>query len=102
MPDFKGLSASLRLRYFGPRYLTSDGLYHSNLTALLNLGGSYQISKIWSISGEVLNLLNRRDSDIDYAYQSRIKPTAAPIFSNVYHPVEPIQARFGLHFRFGE
>jgi len=99
--DLKGLSASLRLRYFGPRYLTSDGLYQSNLTALLNLGASYKINNTWSISGEALNLLNRRDSDIDYAYQSRVRPTAAPIFSNVYHPVEPFQVRFGLHYTFG-
>ncbi|MGA2960248.1 MAG: TonB-dependent receptor [Candidatus Korobacteraceae bacterium] len=99
--DLKGFSASLRLRYFGPRYLTSDGLYQSHLTALLNLGASYQISKRWRVSAEVLNLLNRRDSDIDYAYEARITPTAAPTFTNVYHPVEPIQARFGLHYTFG-
>jgi outer membrane receptor protein involved in Fe transport len=99
--DYKGLSASLRLRYFGPRYLTSDGLYQSHLTAMLNLGASYKINKTWSVSVEVLNLLNRRDSDIDYAYESRITPTAVPTFTNVFHPVEPIQARFGLHYTFG-
>ena len=99
--DLKGFSASLRLRCFGPRYLTSDGLYQSNLTALVNLRASYKINGAWSISGEVLNLVNRRDSDIDYAYQSRIKPDVAPIFSYVYHPVEPIQVRFGLRLQFG-
>ena len=99
--DLKGFSASLRLRYFGPRYLTSDGLYRSKATALLNLGASYKFNKTWSVSAEVLNLLNRRDSDIDYAYESRITPTAAPTFTNVYHPVEPIQARFGLRYTFG-
>jgi outer membrane receptor protein involved in Fe transport len=98
--DYKGFSTSLRLRYFGPRYLTSDGLYQSHLTALLNLGASYQINKRWRVSAEVLNLLNRRDSDIDYAYEARITPTAAPTFTNVYHPVEPIQARFGIQYLF--
>jgi len=34
--DFKGFSGSLRLRYFGPRDLTSDAMYRSNATALLN------------------------------------------------------------------
>jgi len=100
--DYKGFSGSLRLRYFGPRYLTSDGLYRSNPTALVNLGVSYKLNKTWSVSGEVLNLLNRRDSDIDYAYLSRVAPTAAPIFSNVYHPVEPIQVRIGLHYTLGK
>jgi len=36
VPDLKGLLASLRLRYFGPRDLTSDGIYRSQATALLN------------------------------------------------------------------
>ncbi|HVP63501.1 MAG TPA: TonB-dependent receptor, partial [candidate division Zixibacteria bacterium] len=99
--DLKRFSGSLRLRYFGPRYLTSDGLYQSNLTAMLNAGLGYQINKSWRVSAEFLNLLNRRDSDINYAYESRITPTAASAFTNVYHPVEPIQVRFGLHYIFG-
>jgi len=47
-----------------------------------------------------LNLLNRRDHDIDYAYTSRVTPTVAPVFQDVYHPVEPIQARVALTARF--
>jgi hypothetical protein len=47
-----------------------------------------------------LNLLNRRDSDIDYAYISRITPTAAAEFTDVFHPTEPFQVRFGLQYRF--
>ena len=34
--DYKGFSSSLRLRYFGPRDLTSDGIFRSNQTVLLN------------------------------------------------------------------
>ncbi len=36
--DYKGFSSSLRLRYFGPRDLTSDGVFRSQATALLNGG----------------------------------------------------------------
>ena len=97
----KGFSGSLRLRYFGPRDLTSDGIYRSRATALLNAGVGYQINKTWRVSAEALNLLNRRDHDIDYAYTSRITPTATPAFTDVFHPVEPIQVRFGLHYMFG-
>jgi outer membrane cobalamin receptor len=97
---FKGFSSSLRLRYFGPRDLTSDGIYRSNATALLNAQLGYQISERWRVSAEFLNLLNRRDHDIDYAYTSRITPTATPAFTDVLHPVEPFQVRFGLHYRF--
>ncbi|HXZ11826.1 MAG TPA: TonB-dependent receptor [Candidatus Sulfotelmatobacter sp.] len=123
--DYKGFSASLRLRYFGPRPLTSDAIYTSPSTALVNLGASYKFNNNWSIFGEVLNFLNRQDHDIDYAYVSQIKtaaelglPAAPPTslagqeavsaavnanaaFARVMHPVEPIQARFGLRYSFG-
>jgi len=125
MQDFNGLSASLRLRYFGPRPLTSDALYTSPSTALVNLGATYKFNKNWSLVGEVLNLLNRKDHDIDYAYVSQITPAiglglpatppttlegqefvastvnANAAFTRVMHPVEPVQARFTLRFTFG-
>ena len=97
----KRFSASLRLRYFGPRDLTSDGIFRSGATALLNAQVGYQISRTWGISCEFLNLLDRRDHDIDYAYTSQITPTAAPAFTDVFHPVEPFQVRFGLRYTFG-
>ena len=123
--DYKRFSASLRLRYFGPRPLTSDGIYTSPSTALVNLGASYKINGHWSVLGEVLNVFNRRDHDVDYAYVSQITPAAGlglpatppttlvgqeqvasvvnanVAFTRVMHPVEPIQARFTLRFSFG-
>ena len=98
--DWHGFSASLRLRYFGPRELTSDGIYQSSETILLNAEAGYQINKTWRISAEVLNLLDRHDHDIDYAYTSRVTPGGTAVFQSVYHPVEPIQVRFGLTARF--
>ena len=94
--DNEGFSSSLRLRYFGPRDLTSDGVYRSQATALLNGQVGFQIKKKWRVSAEFLNMLNRRDHDIDYAYASRITPTAARAFTDVFHPVEPFQVRFGV------
>lgn len=98
--DLKGFWTSLRLRYFGPRDLTSDGIIRSKATALLNGEIGYRFSEKWSISAEFLNLLNRRDHDIDYAYESRITPAAASAFTDVFHPVEPFQVRFGLRRSF--
>ena len=100
MHDNHGLSASLRLRAFGPRDLTSDGIYRSNATILLNAGVRYRLNRKWSVVGEALNLLNRRDHDIDYAYTSRITPTADAAFTDVFHPVEPFQMRFELRRTF--
>jgi hypothetical protein len=94
--DYKGFTASLRLRYFGPRDLTSDGVYRSQATALLNGEIGYRFNHRWRVAVELLNLPNRRDHDIDYAYTSNITPTATPAFTDVFHPVEPFQARFGL------
>jgi Carboxypeptidase regulatory-like domain/TonB-dependent Receptor Plug Domain/TonB dependent receptor len=99
--DYRGFSSSLRLRYFGPRDLTSDGIYRSQATALLNGEVGYQIHKEWHVSAELLNLLNRRDHDIDYAYTSRITPTGTPAFTDVFHPVEPFLVRFWLVRTFG-
>src|SRR5581483_4994763 len=99
--DLKSFSGSLHLRYFGPRDLTSDGIFRSKTTTLLNKQIGYQINKTWRFSAEFLNVLNRRDHDIDYTYESRITPTDTSAFTDIFHPVEPFQVRIGLHFRFG-
>ncbi|MBV8867691.1 MAG: TonB-dependent receptor, partial [Acidobacteriaceae bacterium] len=101
MHDYKRFSASLRLRFFGPRDLTSDAIYRSSATALLNAEVRYQVTKKWGVVAEFLNLLDRHDHDIDYAYTSRITPTAAAAFTDVFHPVEPFQLRIGLRRNFG-
>ena len=49
-----------------------------------------------SVSAEFLNMLDRKDADIDYAYVYQIAPTAAPAFTRVTHPAEPFLARFAL------
>jgi hypothetical protein len=94
--DSKRFSGSLRLRAFGPRDLTSDGISRSRATILLNASAGYRINRNWRFVVEILNLLNRKDHDIDYAYESRITPTSDSAFTNVFHPVEPLQVRFGL------
>jgi hydrogenase/urease accessory protein HupE len=95
-----GLFGSLRLRYFGPRPLMEDNSFRSGETILLNAQVGYRINKTWTVSAEVLNLLDRRDHDIDYAYESRVSPTATPQTEIHFHPVEPIQVRFALTARF--
>jgi hypothetical protein len=98
--DYKRWSGSLRLRAFGPRNLTSDSIYRSNSTVLLNAEVRYRIAENWGFFVEGWNLLNRRDHDIDYAYTSRITPTGAAAFTDVFHPVEPFQVRFGVRRTF--
>lgn len=98
--SYKGFWGSLRLRAFGPRNLTSDAIYRSSSTLLANAEVGYHIGERWSVSAQLLNLFNRYDHDIDYAYVSRITPTAAPAFGDVMHPTEPFQARFTIQRSF--
>ena len=100
MHDYNRLSASVRLRAFGPRDLTSDGIYRSSTTLLLNAQARYQLTPKWAVAIDALNLLDRQDHDIDYAYTSRITPTVDAAFTQVFHPVEPFQVRFGLRRSF--
>ena len=64
--------------------MTSDGIYHSSQTILLNAEAGYQINKTWRISVEFLNLLDRHDHDIDYAYVSRVTPAATAGISRCF------------------
>ena len=98
--DLRGFSYGLRLRCFGPRNLTSDALFRSKMTALLNGEVGYQLGEKWRVSAEFLNLLDRTDHDIDYAYESQIAPAVTSAFTDVFHPVEPFQVRFWLARRF--
>ena len=97
--DYKGFTSTVRLRYFGPRDLTSDGINRSAYV-IGQYGVGYQFNKQWRISADLLNLPDRRNDDITYAYISRITPTAAPAFTNVFHPAEPFQVRVALQYRF--
>jgi hypothetical protein len=98
--EYKRFTSTLRLRYFGPRDLTSDGINRSRATLLVNAGVGYRIGEKWRVSADLLNLLNRRNDDITYAYISRIAPNAAAAFTNVFHPAEPFQVRFHLEKTF--
>ena len=99
--NYKGFWGSLRLRAFGPRNLTSDAIYRSSSTVLLNAEVGYHFNNRWRVEAQFFNLLDRYDHDIDYAYTSRVSPTAEAAFTDVFHPVEPFQARFTLVRTFG-
>lgn len=99
--NYKGFWGSLRLRAFGPRNLTSDAIYQSSSTILLNAEAGYHFNDKWRLETQFFNLLDRRDHDINYAYTSRTTPTGPAEFTNVFHPVEPFQVRFTLVRTFG-
>jgi outer membrane receptor protein involved in Fe transport len=91
-----GWYAGPRLRYFGPRPLIEDNSFRSKPTILLSANAGYALAKNVTLSAEVYNLLDRKDHDIDYAYESRVTPTAQPVTQIHFHPVEPISLRAGI------
>ncbi|MBA4147561.1 MAG: TonB-dependent receptor [Verrucomicrobia bacterium] len=95
--DLNGFFGSLRLRYFGPRPLVEDNSLRSSETILLSAQVGYQFNKTWTLSAEVFNLLNRKDHEIDYQYESRLAGEPAGGFDDThFHPVEPISFRVAL------
>ena len=54
-------SSWLRLRYFGARPLVENNRVRSAETVMLNAQVGCQINKTWTITAEILNLLDRRD-----------------------------------------
>lgn len=99
--DFHGFVGGPRLRFFGPRPLIEDNSVRSKSTLLLSAMLGYEFNKNWSIQAEAFNLLNRKDSAIDYYYTSRLQGEAANGVDDIhFHPVEPINFRIGITMKF--
>lgn len=94
--DLYGFFGSLRLRYFGPRPLVEDDSFRSSETLLLSAQVGYKFNETWTLSAEVFNLLNRKDHEIDYQYESRLPGEPAGGNDLHFHPVDPISFRVAL------
>lgn len=91
---------SIRLRYFGPRALSEDGLVESDSSLSVNLRTGFQ-TEDWSFIIDVLNLFDSSDDDITYFYASRLPGEPAGGIEDIhFHPIEPRTVRAYLRFRF--
>ncbi|PPD34972.1 MAG: TonB-dependent receptor [Methylomonas sp.] len=98
---YGGFFGGPRLRYFGPRSLIEDNSVRSESTIMLSAMLGYAFNKNWTVQAEIFNLLNRKDSAIDYYYASRLPGEDAAGIDDVhFHPVEPINFRFSLQAAF--
>ncbi|NDC09554.1 MAG: TonB-dependent receptor [Oxalobacteraceae bacterium] len=97
-------SGSLQLRHFGPRPLTGDNSMRSNGTTTLNGKLGYRVSNDTRIELIGFNLLNSKQSAIDYAVDSYTPPGSTTPLPNgtyrVFHPIEPINFRVMLITRY--
>ncbi|MBC8057352.1 MAG: TonB-dependent receptor [Rhizobiales bacterium] len=86
-----------QLRYFGPRALDENNENRSKATTLAYLRGGYKISQNVKVMVDVFNLFDRKGSDIDYYYASRLKGEPAEGVNDIhFHPVEPRSVRVSL------
>jgi hypothetical protein len=89
-------SASLKLRYLGPRPLIEDNSVRSKSSMTLNGRFGWKIKKGLALELEAFNITNRRDSAIDYYYASQLKGEAAPVDDIHFHPIESHSLRATL------
>ena len=89
-------SGGVRLRHFGGRPLAEDNTVRSPASTLVNLGVGYRFDPRVSLRFDVLNLFNRRVSDIDYYYASQLRGEGAPVNDIHTHPAQPRSLRVTL------
>lgn len=93
--------AEFQVRYFGPRPLIEDDSVRSKSTTLAYLRGGYRLSRDWRATVDIFNLFDRKVSDIDYYYASRLQGEPADgVEDRHFHPVEPRTARVSLTYNF--
>jgi len=93
--------AEFQLRYFGPRPLTEDNAVRSKSTTLAYLRIGRQLAPGWKAGIDIFNLFDRKASDIDYYYASRLAGEADEgIDDRHFHPVEPRTVRASLIYNY--
>jgi outer membrane receptor protein involved in Fe transport len=99
--SLKNIFGSVRLRYFGPRALLEDNSVRSKATSLVNIEAGYELTNRVRIAVGVFNVLNAKDSDIDYFYASRLPGEPEGGIEDIHlHPTLPRTARVSLQLGF--
>lgn len=91
---------ALQLRHFGPRPLTEDNSVRSKSTTTLNGRIGYRFNPKLRVELEGFNLTDRKDSAIDYFYESRLPGEAAAVGDIHFHPIESRSFRVTLTANF--
>jgi hypothetical protein len=94
-----GWFAAARVRAFTGRPLDEAGEFESRDSFLVNASLGYRRQN-WEVALDCLNLLNRADNDIEYAYESQLRGELAPVNRVHAHPIEPRMFRARVTLRF--
>ncbi len=96
----RGIHVSLNARYLGEAPLIEAASVRSDASWLVHAGIAWHYRRA-EFGLDLFNLLDSRDDDIAYYYESRL-PGEPPdgILDTHFHPLEPrtLRARFVLHF----
>ncbi len=94
-------SASLFMRYVGPRALVQDNSERSAASTLFNGQIAYDFNRNVRLTLDILNILNAQVNDMEYYYTTRLKgEPAAGINDFEIHPSEPLSFRLSLTAKF--
>ncbi|MBB5037478.1 TonB-dependent receptor [Prosthecobacter dejongeii] len=94
-----GWFTGVRVRAFTGRPLEETGRIEGRESFMVNGTVGYR-RKNWEAAVDCLNILNRADNDIEYAYESQLPNEAVAVNDVHFHPVEPRMFRFRVTYRF--
>jgi outer membrane receptor protein involved in Fe transport len=95
--DLGPWSAAFQMRYFGPRPLIEDNSQRSASTAIAYARVGYKFNRRWTAQLDAFNLFDRKVSDVDYYYASRLPGEPADGVDDIhYHPAERRSFRLTL------
>jgi hypothetical protein len=90
-------SASLRLRYFGPRTLDTEGTAVSAPSTILNGQYTAKLSSHYNVTVEALNITNAQVDDVEYYYASWLPHDAANRAYAANPAIDPLLGGTGVN-----
>ncbi|MFT3965514.1 MAG: TonB-dependent receptor [Sphingobium sp.] len=93
--------ASVRVRHLGPSPLIEDNSVRDGGSTVVNARAAWKRGHV-QLYGEVLNILDSRDKDIAYYYESYIPAfdTDGPVEGRLSRVVEPRTVKLGVRYTF--
>ncbi|HKE92801.1 MAG TPA: TonB-dependent receptor [Povalibacter sp.] len=95
-----GWFGGARFRHFGAAPLIEDNSVRSGPTTVVNLEAGYHFAQRYKLSLALYNVLDSKDNDITYYYESQLASESAPVADIHFHPVEPRTLRMTLSASF--
>ena len=96
----RGLFGGARVRHFGAAPLIEDNSVRSDPTTVVNFEIGRRFGAHLSVALAAYNVLDSRDNDITYFYESRLPGESQAVEDRHFHPVEPRTLRLTVETRF--